>query len=128
MFCGQCSKNFYIWRQKRNGIQGSSALRRQIKCLGELLVLHGGVGFLAGLPVDSLVVAGAVHGVDLAVLVGVGQAPGHVVDGGAGQVLFEEERLGLGKGGITGVVVVDDLLPSLTRSVNCSKAATTSFW
>ena len=39
----------------------------RVECLGELLVLGRGVGVLAGLPVDVLVVAGAVHGVDLGV-------------------------------------------------------------
>ena len=51
------------------------ALRSLLVCLGKLLVLDGGVGFLGSLPVDGLVVAAAVHGVDLAVLVGVGQGP-----------------------------------------------------
>ena len=99
-----------LWESCREAAERVLALRSLIVSLGKGLVLDGGVSLFAGLPVDGLVVARTIHGVDLAVLVGVGQAPGHVVDSGADQVLFEEERLGLGKGGITGVVVVDDLL------------------
>ncbi len=39
---------------KKNGIQEKISPETPIECLGELLVLHGGVGFLAGLPVDAL--------------------------------------------------------------------------
>ena len=38
-----------------------------VESLGKFLVLSGGVGVLAGLPVDVLEVAGAEHGVDLGV-------------------------------------------------------------
>ena len=61
--------------------RAGSALRSLIECLGELLILDSGVGLFAGLPVDGLVVAAAVHGVDLAVLVGVGQGPCDVIIG-----------------------------------------------
>ena len=50
-----------------------------VESLGKFLVLSGGVGVLAGLPVDVLEVAGAEHGVDLGVLVDVGQAPADIV-------------------------------------------------
>ena len=74
-----------------------SGLRGCIECGSKRIVLFGGVGLLAGLPVHSLVVAGTIHCVDLAVLVDVSQAPGDIVDGGEDQVLVQEVSLGLGK-------------------------------
>ena len=89
-------------------VRAGSALRSLLECLGKLLVLDGGVGLFAGLPVDGLVVAAAVHGVDLAVLVGVGQGPCDVVVGGADQHILQHIGLSLGEGLVAGVGVVDD--------------------
>ena len=86
----------------RSGLSGC------VVCGSKRIVLFGGVGFLAGLPVHSLVVAGTIHCVDLAVLVDVGQAPGDIVDGGENQVLVQEVSLGLGKCSVACISVVND--------------------
>ena len=79
-----------------------------VESLGKFLVLSGGVGVLAGLPVDVLEVAGAEHGVDLGVLVDVGQAPADIVVAGDGQRVVDHVGLGLCESLIAGVGVVHD--------------------